>query len=88
MSDFMAMLVVQLDGADRVSSQMFDARMKELGWQQPMPGVWTLEFEARARHSCAETVKGHLDLACRFARIQREQVKALVHFGDDEPLAV
>jgi len=88
MSDFTAMLVVQLEGADRVSGQMFEARMKELGWQQTMPGVWTLEFEARARHSRADTVKGHLDLACQFARIKRQQAKALVHFGDDAPLAV
>ena len=88
MSDFTAMLVVQLEGADRVRTEMFAARMKELGWQQPMPGVWTLEFEARARNSCAETVKGHLDLACRFARVQRGQAKAIVHFGDDGPLGV
>lgn len=58
MSDFTAMLVVQFEGVDRVSAEMFSARMKELGWQQTMPGVWTLEFEARARHSRADTVKG------------------------------
>lgn len=88
MSDFTAMLVVQFEGVDRVSAEMFSARMKELGWQQTMPGVWTLEFEARARHSRADTVKGHLDLACQVARIKRGQAKAIVHFGDDEPLAV
>jgi len=87
MSDFVAMLVVQLDGVDRISAEMFASRMTELGWAPRLPGVWTLEFEARARHSRADTVKGHLDLACQFARITREQVKAVVHFGDDRPVA-
>ncbi len=88
MSDFVAMLAVQLDAVDRVSTEMFQARLKELGWAQRLPDVWTLEFEARSSHSRADTVKGHLDLACKFARIKREQVKAIVHFGNDEPMAV
>lgn len=88
MSDFVAMLVVQLDGVDRVSTEMFASRMKDLGWTPHLPGAWTLEFEARSKHSRADTVKGHLDLACQFARITREQVRAMVHFGDDDPMAV
>ena len=88
MSDFVAMLVVQLDGADRVSTEMFASRLKELGWTQRLPGAWTMEFEARARHSRTDAVRGHIDLAYQFARLKRQQVKALVHFGDDEPTAV
>lgn len=88
MSDFVAMLVVQLDSADRVSTEMFASRLKELGWTSRLPGAWTMEFEARARHSRNDTVKGHIELACQFARIKREQARAMVHFGDDEPMAV
>lgn len=88
MSDFVAMLAVQLDSADRVSTEMFASRLKELGWTPRLPGVWTLDFEARARHSRTDTVKGHLNLACQFARLKREQARAMVHFGDEEPMAV
>jgi len=89
MNDFVAMLALQLDPAvDRVSTEMFQARLKELGWRQALPAAWTLDFEARSRHSRVDTVKSHLDLACQFARIKREQVKAIVHFGDEAPTAL
>jgi hypothetical protein len=89
MNDFVALLVLRLDDSvDRVSAQMFAARLTELGWTETLPGAWTLGFDARSRHSCAGTVKEHLDLACRFARIGRGQVCAVVHFGDEDPATV
>lgn len=85
MNDFYALIAVEFDPAvDAISREMFAARMAEYGWRK-LPAGWLLEFEARARSSCHDTVKTHLQLACQAARIERAQLKAAVTFSDNEP---
>lgn len=88
MNDFFALLAIEFDPAvDAISREMFAARMAEYGWRK-LPAGWQLEFEARSRSSCHDTVKTHLQLASQAARIERAQLKAAVMFSDNEPTAL
>ena len=85
MNDFYALIAIEFDAAvDAISREMFSERMAEYGWRR-LPAGWRLEFEARSRSSCHDTVKTHLQLASQAARIECAQVKASVMFGDNEP---
>ncbi len=85
--EFTAMLVVQFDDTvDAISRDMFQHKFAEQHWTPHMPGVWTLDFEARnTRESALRSVRLTLDLALQGARIDRKQVKAVVHLGPDAP---
>lgn len=85
MNDFFALLAIEFDPAvDAISREIFSERLAEYGWHKLSAG-WQLEFEARSRSSCHDTVKTHLQLASQAARIERAQVKAGVMFSDSEP---
>ncbi|MCB9895441.1 MAG: hypothetical protein H6839_13410 [Planctomycetes bacterium] len=82
--DFYALLTCEFDQAvDAVSRAMFHERMGEHGWRPVGPAL-KLEFEARSRATCHDTVESHLKLACQFARFDRSALKATVEFFDDE----
>ncbi len=82
------MLVVQFDeSVDAISRDMFRHKFAEHHWKPHLPGVWTLDFEARnTRESTLRSVRLTLDLALQGARIDRNQVKAVVHLGADAPV--
>jgi hypothetical protein len=88
--EFTAMLVVQFDDTvDAISRDMFQHKFADHHWKPhaEMAGVWTLYFESRnTRESALRSVRLTLDLALQGARIDRTQVKALVHFGPDDPI--
>lgn len=88
MNDFYALIAIEFDPAvDAISREMFSERMAEYGWRK-LPAGWQLEFEARSRSSCHDTVKTHLQLASQAARIERDHVRAGVMFSDSEPTVV
>lgn len=88
MNDFIAMLVIAFDDAvDKVSRAMFCERMAEHGWKQTaIPNVWTLEFEPRCRTTMRDTTRQHIELACQYARFEITKLRAIAHYGEEEPL--
>lgn len=90
MNDIVAMLVIEFEGSvDEISRAMFNERMAEHGWTQAtVPNVWTLEFEPRSRISMRDTTRRHLELACQFARFEITQLRAIAHYGEDEPTII
>jgi hypothetical protein len=85
--DFYVLLAVAFDSeVDEISRAMFSERLEEFGWEPAgVPNTWKLMFDART-HSAADSVNSHLKLACERGRFEREQVKAVIHTGNDEPI--
>ena len=91
MNDIIAMLVIEVDDSvDKISRAMFTERLTELGWKQDarIASVWTLEFEPRSRTTMRDTTRKHIELACQFARIETTQLRAIAHYGEEEPTAL
>ena len=88
MNDIIAMICVEFDAkVDRISREMFAARLQspEYGWAPQIANCWTVMFEPRGRHTMKQSVKRHLDDACKAGRITREQIKAFASFSEEEP---
>jgi hypothetical protein len=69
---------------------MFAARLQspEYMWAPQLANCWTLMFEPRAWHTMKQSVKRHLDDACKAGRITRDQIKAFASFSEDEPASI
>jgi hypothetical protein len=85
-----ALLLIQFDDSvDAISRDMFRHKFAEHRWcaHAGMNDCWTLDFESRnTPETMLHSVRLTLDLALQGARIDRGQVKAIVHFGPDDPL--
>ncbi|MBZ0136991.1 MAG: hypothetical protein K8I27_11520 [Planctomycetes bacterium] len=91
MNDILAVLVIEFeDTVDRISRAMFTERMVEQGWKQDghIASVWTIEFEPRSRITMRDTTRSFLQLACQYARIEMNQIRAVAHYGEDEPTQI
>jgi hypothetical protein len=89
MNDIIAMLVIEFDDTvDRVSRAMFAERMAENGWvrDERVPSVWTAEFEPRSRLTMRQSTRNWIELAASYARIEMTQLRAIAHYGEEEPL--
>jgi hypothetical protein len=86
MNDFYAMVVIEFDEAvDAISRAMFAERLAEYSFVPLAEGAWSVEFEARATLGCEQMLRGFIEQARSFARIDAGQIKAVAHFGPDAP---
>ncbi len=86
-----ALLVIEFDVAvDRISRAMFDEKFASHGWRRlaGLAGAWTLAFERSSRESALRSSRSTLELALQGARINREQARAALHIGPEEPVPV
>lgn len=89
--EFNALLVVEFeDSVDGVSREMFAERLVQLNWVRDtlVRHAWNMEFERSTHDSAMRSAKTCLDLACGRARINRNQISALIHFGPSGPIQV
>ncbi|CAG0987454.1 hypothetical protein PLCT2_02268 [Planctomycetaceae bacterium] len=89
--EFTALLVVEFDvSVDGVSREMFAERLLQLNWvrDSSVRCAWNMEFERSSHDSAMRSAKTCLDLACGRARINRNQISALIHFGPGGPIQV
>jgi len=89
--EFNALLVVEFeDSVDGVSREMFAERLVQLNWVRDtlVRHAWNMEFERSTHDSAMRSAKTCLDLACGRARINRSQIRALIHFGPSGPIQV
>ena len=89
--EFNALLVVEFeDTVDAISREMFAERLVQLNWvrDSSVRGAWNMDFERSSFDSAMRSAKTCLDLACGRARINRQQVRALLHIGPNRPVQV
>lgn len=89
--EFNALLVVEFeDSVDGVSREMFAERLVQLNWVRDtlVRHAWNMEFHRSSHDSAMRSAKTCLDLACARARINRNQIRALLHIGPSGPVQV
>ena len=86
MNDFFALVVVEFaDGVDAISRAMFAERLAEYSFVPLATGAWSVEFEARATAGREQMLRGFIEQARSYARIDAGQLRAIAHFGPDAP---
>ena len=89
--EFNALLVVEFDAnVDAISREMFAERLVQLNWVRDSSVLcgWNMDFERSSYDSAMRSAKTCLELACGRARINRNQISALIHFGPSGPIQV